>query len=127
MNSFDITKIEEDVIKIVKSLKVSDNVFPNRPKSNIHADDFIIVSVSGGIVDRAGYGTCTISISLFAKDNSFFKNGKKLSLMYRKLIENFPAESGRLLFDTEPNIIGDTPDDYGYHARIIDIPTIIKI
>ena len=127
MNNFDITDIEEEVIDIIKSIKVTDKVYPNRPKATGSANEFIVVSISGGVIDKSAYGECTVTISLFAKDNSHFKNGKKLSSMYKKLIERFPSESERLLFDTEPNILGDTPDDYGFHARIIRIPTIIKI
>lgn len=127
MNDFDITAIEDEVIGIVRSLKVSEKVYPNRPKAADSVLDFVVVRVSGGVTDKATYGGCTVTISLFAKDNGHFKNGKKLSLMYRKLIAGFPAESGRYLFDAEPNILGDTPDDYGYHARIIRIPTTIKI
>lgn len=126
MNNFDITAIEDEVREIVRNLKVSTKVYANRPKATESASDFIVVSASGGVDDLACYGECVIAISLFAKDNDHFKNGKKLSVMYNKLIEGFPASSGRLLFDTEPNVLGDTPDDYGYHARIIRFKVTIK-
>ena len=46
--------------------------------------------------------------------------------MYQTLVAGFPAESGRMLFDKEWNILGDTPDDFGFHARLIRIKTTIK-
>lgn len=125
INNFDITAIEDEVRAIVRNLKVSDKVYANRPKATESSSDFVVVKVSD-IADLAAYGECVVSIDLFAKDASGFKNGKKLSLMYQKLVNGLPASSGRLIFDTEPNILGDTPDDYGFHARLIRIKTIVK-
>lgn len=125
INDFDITAIEDEVRAIVRNLKVSDKVYANRPKAAESSSDFVVVKVSD-IADLAAYGECVVSIDLFAKDASGFKNGKKLSLMYQKLVNGLPASSGRLIFDTEPNILGDTPDDYGFHARLIRIKTIVK-
>lgn len=125
INNFDITAIEDEVRTIVRNLKVSDKVYANRPKATESSSDFVVVKVSD-IADLAAYGECVVSIDLFAKDASGFKNGKKLSLMYHKLVNGLPASAGRLIFDTEPNILGDTPDDYGFHARLIRIKTIVK-
>lgn len=127
MNEFDITEIEDEIIEVVRSLNISKKVLANRPKAMEQASDFIVVKVSGGVDDRAAFGECTVSIHLFAKDNDNIKNGKKLSMMYMGLVKGLPASSGRLLFSTTPKIIGDTPDDFGYHARIIRIHTTIKI
>jgi len=124
-NDFDITMIEDAVIEIVRNLAVSKKVYPNRPKATDSAVDFVVVGVDG-VDDRAAYGECTVSIDLFAKDIDNVKNRKKLSVMYQKLRKGFPASSGRLLFDTEWNILGDTPDDFGFHARMIRINTTIK-
>ena len=126
INNFDISAIEDEVMEIVRSLNVSKKVYPNRPKSSESVADFVVVGVINGVNDLSTYGECTISIDLFAKDIEHIKNKKKLSLMYEKLIDGFPAESGRLLFSTEWNILGDTADDYGYHARLIRIKTIVK-
>lgn len=124
-NDFDITMIEDAVIEIVRNLAVSKKVYPNRPKATDSASDFVVVGVDG-VDDRAAYGECTVSIDLFAKDIDNVKNRKKLSVMYQKLRKGFPASAGRLLFDTEWNILGDTPDDFGFHARMIRINTTIK-
>ena len=126
VNDFDITAIEDEVMGIVRSLGVAKKVYANRPKSAETESEFVVVSTVNGVIDMAGYGTCTIKIDLFAKDIDFIKNRKKLSSMYQKLRKGFPAVSGRLLFDTEWNTLGDTPDDYGFHARLIRIPTTIK-
>lgn len=124
-NDFDITEIEDEVIEIVRSLGVSKKVYPNRPKVAESSSDFAVVSI-GDVEDLATYGECIISIDLFAKDIDSVKNRKKLSAMYQKLRKGFPAASGRLLFDTEWNTLGDTPDDFGFHARMIRISTTIK-
>jgi hypothetical protein len=126
MNNFDITAIEDEVIGIVKSLGVSKKVYPNRPKAAEPATDFVVVKMVNGVQDLATYGECIIRIDLFAKDIDNIKNKNKLSIMYQKLVNGFPASSGRLLFDTEWNVMGDVPDDFGFHARMIRIQTTIK-
>lgn len=125
INDFDISTIEDAVIEIVRNLGVSKKIYPNRPKATDSATDFVVIGVDG-VDDLSAYGSCTISIDLFAKDIDYVKNRKKLSVMYQKLRKGFPASSGRLLFDTEWNILGDTPDDFGFHARMIRISTTIK-
>lgn len=125
MNEFDITEIEDAVMDIIRSLGVSKKVYPNRPKSAETSADFVVVRAEG-VDDLAAYGECTVSVDLFAKDIDYVKNRKKLSVMYRRLREGFPSSSGRLLFDPEWNILGDTPDDFGFHARMIRIQTTIK-
>ena len=126
INDFDISAIEDEIISIIRSLGVSKKVYPNRPKIADPSSDFVVVSAINGVEDLSVYGTCAISIDLFAKDLDGIKNNKKLSVMYQKLRKGFPAESGRLLFDTEWNILGDTPDDFGFHARLIRVKTTIK-
>lgn len=125
-NDFDITKIEDEVMGIVRNLGVSQRVYGNRPKAVEPASDFVVVSTVNGVSDLAAFGKCTVRIDLFAKDIDHIKNRKKLSAMYQKLRKGFPASSGRLIFDTEWNILGDTPDDFGFHARLIRIQTTIK-
>ncbi len=126
INDFDITTIEDEVIRIIRNLGVSSKVYPNRPKEADPANDFVVVSMVNGVTDLSAYGECTIRIDLFAKDLDYVKNKKKLSAMYQKLRKGFPASSGRLLFDNEWNILGDTPDDFGFHARLIRVKTIVK-
>lgn len=124
-NNFDISAIRKEVMGIVRTLGVSKKVYPNRPKVAEPAADFVVVDV-GGVDDLAAYGQCTVELHLFAKDIDFVMNDAKLSVMYDKIAKGFPASSGRLLFDTEPNVLGDTPDDFGFHVRIIRIKTTIK-
>lgn len=125
-NNFDITAIEDEVREILRSLNVSSKIYTNRPKEADPAADFVVVKVSGSLQDERAYGSCVVLVSLFARDNDSFKNKKKLSAMYQKLRKGFPASSGRLLFDTEWNTLGDAPDDFGFHARMIRISTTIK-
>lgn len=129
MNDFDITDIETRLKEILRDeIKVSASVYNNRPKSaDIGGNDFCVVKVSGTVVDHDAYGTCTIAIHLFAKDISNQKNGKKLSVMYKKLVKGLPYDDGRYLLDDTPKTIGDTADDYGFHVRILQLQTIIKV
>ena len=129
MNDFDITDIETRLKEILRDkLQVSKVVFNNRPKSaDIKGNDFIVVNVAGSVQDKAAYGECTVYVHLFAKDVANQKNGKKLSVMYKKLIAGLPAADDRYIFDETPIVLGDTSDNYGFHARIIQIHTIIKV
>lgn len=126
INDFDISAIEDEVIGVVRNLGVSKKVYPNRPKAADPASDFVVVSVMDGVDDMSAYGECVMRVDLFAKDIDNVKNKKKLSYMYQKLREGFPAASGRLLFSPEWNMLGDTSDDFGFHARLIRINTTIK-
>lgn len=123
-NDFDITMIEDEVIAVLRGLGFS-KVYPNRPKAAEPAAEFVVVAVNG-VDDLSAYGETIVTISLFARDIDHVKNRKRLSAMYQKMRKGFPAFRGRLLFDAEWNILGDTPDDFGFHARIIRIPTTIK-
>lgn len=125
-NNFDITAIEDEVKQIVKALGVSAKVYTSRPSESSPANDFVVVNVSGGTEDLKAYGECIVDVNLFTKDVDGFKNGKRLSVMQKKIADGFPASSGRMLFDTDFNVIGDTTDGFGYHARIIRIKTTIK-
>ena len=126
--NYDITAIEESVRGIVRSLGVSRDVFCNRPKAIPESiSDFVVVKVSGTVFDLATYAKCTIRIDLFAKDVNNIKNGKKLSVMYQKLVSGIPSAVDKVFLTTSPNVIGDTPDDFGFHARMLQFNnTIIK-
>lgn len=126
MHNYDISEIRQEVIDIVRNIGVSKKVLPNRPKATSPASDFVVVTLVNGLNDYTVYGECVIRIDLFAKDVDGIINEKKLSHMYHALVDGFPVSSGRLLFEKEWNILGDTPDDFGFHARLIRIKTIIK-
>jgi hypothetical protein len=128
INEFDQTTIEDELRLIATTLSVSDKVYTSRPSSTTSTNnDFVVAKVSGKIIDNKAYGECVCSFHLFAKDIAGFKNGKKLSVMYKKLSSGLPQWQGKLLFEDKPIILSDMPDDYGYHVRIINIKTIIKI
>lgn len=134
MNDFDITDIEKLVADAVRSLGVSTHVWNNRPKATDDSiGDFVVVKVTGGITDKAAFGQTRIAIHLFARDVKEMKNSKRLSVM-QKALDGLPLwlepESGNeahgVLIDGHPRIVGDTPDDFGFHVRIISFRLFIK-
>jgi hypothetical protein len=126
MNDFDITDIENAVTGAIRTMGVSSHVLNNRPKAtDDDIDDFVVVKVSGGITDKAAFGQCRIAIHLFARDVLEMKNAKRLSVM-QKALESLPLWIEPLLIDGHPRIVGDTPDDFGFHARIITYRLFIK-
>ena len=128
MNVFDITELEDALVRIVRDdLKVSGTVYASRPKTAPQRPDYVVARVSGGVEDMGAYGECRVVFELFAKNANSSKNGKRLSVMYRTLIEGLPSYFGRYEFDNMPNIVGDTEDDYGFNCRIVSIKTTIKV
>lgn len=126
INDFDITDVEKAVADAVRTLGVSTNVWNNRPKATSDTiDDFVVVRVTGGLNDKAAYGQCRVSIHLFARDVREMKNSKKLSVMQKRLY-SIPLSVGKYLINGEPRYVGDTADDFGFHARIISFSIIIK-
>lgn len=137
MNNFDTTRLEEAIRNLLLTGGVSTSVWTNRPKTvDSSKEDFVVVSVSGGTDDELAYGNSSVYVSLFAKDGSGFKNGKKLSVMYQRLRACMPAslnvtEGQEVVssyeIDTTPVIYPDAADDYGYHCRIIQFDITIKV
>jgi len=126
MNDFDITYIENKFVTEIRALGVSQYIWTNRPKATDDGiNDFVVVKVSGGVTDRAGYGECRVAVHLFVRDVVEMKNSKRLSVMQQKLY-GLPLWMDRLLLKGTPRIVGDTPDDFGFHARIINFRVFIK-
>lgn len=138
MNDFDISDIEKAVSDAILGLNVSSHVWNNRPKATDDSiNDFVVVKVSGGITDKAAFGQCRVAIHLFARDVKEMKNSKRLSVMQKALeglplwIESAPESQSDpkvpgILIDGHPRIVGDTPDDFGFHVRIISFRIFIK-
>lgn len=127
MNNFDPTDIETTVKGLVRNAGVSQNVYSNRPKATTTPkDDFVVVSVVGKVDDVSTHGQCKVLIYLFARDAQAFKNGPKLSKMYTAFIDGFPGFAGKYEFDGRPTVHGDIADDYGYHARVVELFVNIK-
>ena len=125
MNDFDITDIEALVSAEVRKLGIT-HVWNNRPKvTDDSISDFVVVRVSGGITDKAAFGQCRLSIYIYVRDVKGMKNAKKLSVIYKKINE-LPLWIDPLLIDGHPRIVGDTPDDFGFHCRIINYRITIK-
>lgn len=129
MNSFDQTTIEESLKSALTDIFGSTyKIYNSRPSSTSSTNDsFIVAKVSGSITDLSTYGKCTCGIHLFTKDLAGMKNTKKLSKMYSTLISGLASANGRLIFDINPTVVGDVPDDYGYTVRIINLQTTIKL
>lgn len=134
MNNFSISDLEATVQRQVKTIFKEDKagVYSNRPKSTRPMEDnFFVVRVADSIVDMGAYGTCTLAIDIFVKDAETLKNNKRLDYLQTKLLENipllFPSDRNEFELENTPRVLGDTPDDYGYHARIITFSTIIKV
>ena len=134
MNDFDITDIERLATEAIRGLGISEHVWNNRPKATSDTiGDFVVVKVTGGITDKAAFGQTRLSVHLFARDVKEMKNSAKLSVM-QKALESLPtwieptdpAQGHGLLLDGHPRIVGDTPDDFGFHARIITFRLVVK-
>lgn len=130
MNNFNPT----DIFKAVKSTISGFEVYPDRPKSKEQGQGFVVVKLRGNLEDLSAYGRGNILVSLFAKDVDNIINAEKLSVMQERVRNMIPPEIDyttsngplSLLMDTEPSCLGDTPDDYGYHARMFNYEFIIK-
>ena len=51
---------------------------------------------------------------------------KKLVNLPLWIEPNTPGAGHGLLIDGNPRVVGDTPDDFGFHARIITYRLFIK-
>ena len=134
MTDYDITEIEKLAADAIRSLGVSTHVWNNRPKATDDSiSEFVVVKVTGGITDKAALGQTRIAFHLFARDVKEMKNAAKLSVM-QKALESLPTwiepsdptQGHGLLLDGHPRIVGDTPDDFGFHARIITFRLFVK-
>ena len=127
LNDFNISDVETLFADKVREIGVSANVWNNRPKAvSDTIGDFAVVKVTGGITDKAAFGECRVSVQLFARDIREMKNSKKLSVMQERLY-TIPLWIEPILLDGHPRIVGDTPDDFGFHARFINFRVYIKI
>jgi hypothetical protein len=126
VNNFDITDVETKFTGAVRTLGISSHVWNNRPKATDDTiSDFVVVRVVGGISDKAAFGSCRVLVTLFVRDVKEMKNSAKLSIMQKKL-ESLPLWIEPLLVKGTPRIVGDTPDDFGFHARTINYKVFIK-
>lgn len=126
MNEFDITAIENAVASALRERGVSGHVWNNRPKAVADdIDDFAVVKVTGGITDKAAFGQTRIAVHLFVRDVLEMKNAARLSAMQTALY-SLPLWIDKYLIDGHPRIVGDTPDDFGFHVRIISFRLYIK-
>ena len=137
MNFFDTSALESALRRILLDGGVAAVVYANRPKSvPERADRFAVVSVAGNLDDLACYGECVVRITLYARDAAGLKNSRTLSEMQKALCGCLPPSYeyqedgksvGSYLFGTTPTVVGDSADDYGFHARTLILRTIIKV
>ena len=125
LNDFDISDIEGKISDKIRDLGF-ERVWNNRPTATDDSiSDFVVVRVAGGISDVAAYGSCRVLVTLFARDIKGMKNTKKLSVM-QQAIRDIPLWIEPLLIDGHPRVVGDTADDFGFHARTINFKVFIK-
>lgn len=127
MNVFNASVVEAELKALIIASGATETVYPNRPKSAPTKNDFAVARVTGAIEDMHTYGECVVEITLFAKDTANVKNSAKLTYMYERLVEGFYLETDDLIFESTPTILADVADDYGYHARILNVKTILKV
>ena len=135
-NNFSPTLLESAIRAILVQGEVSSVIYPNRPKAaSVQSESFVVASIRGNLEDMQAYGTCTLLIGLYAKDAQSVKNGKRLGILQDKLMDWLPMSAdvydGNNLIasyeiDNAPYVFGDSSDDYGYHARIIEFEILIK-
>lgn len=137
-NGFSLSLMEKVFQLVLAESGASANVYTNRPKSlATNVNNFIVSSMQGSLEDMATYGECTMNIALFAKDAAGFKNGNKLSAMQDALFAGLPFAVSvtdnsdvlkeEYLIDQTPDIVGDAPDDFGFHCRMILFRVTIKV
>lgn len=126
--NYDIQEIEAALAAFVLDAGVSSNVFQGqRPSNKMSVASFIVVSVPTQITDLSAYGSCIGRIEMFVQnDERGLKKGKVFSSMYRKLVNAFPINHDKYLFDIHPSIIQLGNDKDGYHVQAININTLIK-
>ena len=132
--AYDITLLEDAVVNIIANGAVDTTIYKNRPKSGPQVQSFVVVEVMENISDRRAMAETSIGVQLFARDVENFKNDKRLSVMYGKVVDCMPpqidviknnAVVASYLVD-EPTILPDAPDNFGFHARIINFPLTLK-
>ena len=132
--AYDITLLEDAVVNIIANGAVDTTIYKNRPKSGPQVSSFVVVEVMENIDDRRALAETSIGVQLFARDVENFKNDKRLSVMYGKVVDCMPpqidvikdnAVVASYLVD-EPTILPDAPDNFGFHARIINFPLTLK-
>ena len=137
-NGFYVTLVEQVFKQMLIKSGASSNVYTNRPKSlSESVNDFVVVSMQGSLEDMSAYGECTVNVSLFARDAAGFKNGNKLNAMQYKATGQIPISVTVLnkaglpvheyIITQTPDIVGDAPDDYGFHCRMILFQTTLKV
>lgn len=137
MNFFDTSALESALRRILLDGGVAEVVYANRPKSAPTRENrFAVVSVAGNLDDMACYGDCVVRITLYARDAAGLKDSRALSEMQKALCGCLPPSydyekdgktAGSYLFGTTPTVVGDSADDYGFHARTLILRTIIKV
>lgn len=135
---FSISVLESAFKDIVESAGCVSSVFNNRPKSLPNQlQNFVVVSVIGTLEDMAAYGDCKVRIAMFARDVADFKNSVLLDNMQHDIQQAVPTywdvtgDNGNVIasyeIDKHPDVIGDAPDDFGFHARILMFNVLIKV
>lgn len=127
--NYDITGIKTALYEAFSKKEVSKNVFVGaRPTTTDKIADFVVIRMIAPVKNRTGIGTTICRIELYAKDKNKGEDAIRLSEMIlaskkamEYLSENYPQYTFE---DSEQTDKGS--DGLGFHARSIDLFTIIK-
>lgn len=132
---YNITLLEDTIKALLRQSGITDKIYPNRPKSATSEQSFVVVEMNASLIDVDTYADCVVGVHLFAKDVNNVKNGQRLNWLYNHVIDGIPAEyevkdNGNVIasyvIDLNPIVLPDVPDDFGFHARIIQYSITIK-
>lgn len=132
---YNITLLEDTIKALLRQSGITDKIYPNRPKSATSEQSFVVVEMNASLIDEDTYADCVVGVHLFAKDVNNVKNGQRLNWLYNHVIDGIPAEyevkeNGNVIasyvIDLNPIVLPDVPDDFGFHARIIQYSITIK-
>lgn len=132
---YNITLLEDTIKALLRQSGITDKIYPNRPKSATSEQSFVVVEMNASLIDEDTYADCVVGVHLFAKDVNNVKNGQRMNWLYNHVIDGIPAEyevkeNGNVIasyvIDLNPIVLPDVPDDFGFHARIIQYSITIK-
>jgi len=126
--NYNIVSIEDDLGQFIKTLNVSQYVYPSyRPPVTLITGkaDFIVVRTSTEVDDKGAYGSIMSVIEIYAKDKGNLPDRTRLSAMRNAIAAVLPYSTSKYSY----SYFTETPmssDGNGYTFQIIKLITIIN-